>query len=528
MRSRDAAAAVPLPRASPLRKGAVVTGRTYRLGAVLLTAAAVALSGCTAGSDTAQRKGGGGGQSSLSIGFVVEPVNLDFTKTSPAATPQALLVNVYEGLVKLNENGNIQPLLARSWTVSPDRKVYDFKLQDGATFTNGAKFTADDVKFSIERVQSPEWTSSLKQYMAVVDTVEVVSLTEVRVYLKQPSNNWLFEMTTRIGAIFSKTGVSDLANTAIGTGPYRVQKWNRGDSIVLVQNDKYWGRKPAMKTVTLKYFKDATALNNALLTGGINVISTLQTPDTLRQFSRDKRYQVIEGTTNGEVVLSFNNGRSPLKDKRVRQAICYAVDRKAVVDTAWGGHGQLIGSMVPPTDPWYEDLSDLYPYDPAKARALLAASGHRKLDLAFRIPNLPYAVSVAQVVKSQLAQVGVNAKIDVLEFPTRWLDQVFTKYNYDMSVINHVEPRDIQTFGNSTYYWRYDNPQVQHLLATADEGTEQEQVADYKQVARTLAEDAAADWLFLFPNIMVADKGIGGLPKNAVTEQFDLTTLSRS
>ncbi len=503
-----------------------MAGRTYRSVAVLATlGVAVAISGCSAGSDATKPKKGAGSDSKLSIGFIAEPANLDFTKTNGAAIPQALLVNIYEGLVKLDENGTVQPLLAKSWTLSPDRTTYDFKLQEGATFSNGEKFTADDVKFSIERVQR-DWTVSLKAYMDVVKGVDVVSPTEVKVNLKSPSNNWLFEMTTRIGAMFSPKGVGALANTAIGTGPYKLQKWSRGDSIVLVRNGKYWGTKPAIGTVTLKYFKDPTAMNNALLTGGINVISTLQTPDTLKQFTGDDRYEVIEGTTNGEVVLSFNNAKAPLNDKRVRQAISYAIDRKAVMDTAWGGHGKLIGSMVPPTDPWYEDLSNTYPYDPAKAKALLTAAGHPKLDVAFRIPNLPYAVSIAQVVKSQLAQVGVNAKIDVLEFPDRWLDLVFTKYNYDMSVINHVEPRDIQTFGDPKYYWQYDNKRVQGLLASGDKGTEQQQEADYRQVARTLADDAAADWLFLFPNIMVADKGIGGLPKNAVTEQFDLTTLT--
>lgn len=506
-----------------------MAGKTYRSVAMFAAlGVAVALGGCSAGSDGPKDKKGAGSDTRLSIGFVAEPANLDFTKTGPAATPQALLVNVYEGLVKLDENGAIQPLLAKSWTVSPDRTTYDFKLQDNATFTNGDKFTADDVKFSIERVKSRAWTSSLKAYMDVVDRVDVVSPTEAKVILKAPSNNWLFEMTTRIGAMFSPNGVGNLANTAIGTGPYKVSKWTRGDSIVMVANDKYWGTKPAIGTVTLKYFKDPTAMNNALLTGGINVISTLQTPETLKQFTSDNRYEVIEGTTNGEVVLSFNNGRPPLDDKRLRQAISYAIDRKAVMDTAWGGHGKLIGSMVPPTDPWYEDLSNTYPYDPAKARGLLAAAGHPKLALAFRIPSLPYAVAIAQVVKSQLAQVGINAKIDVLEFPAVWVDQVFSKFNYDMSIINHVEPRDIQTFGNPKYYWQYDNKSVQGLLASGDKGTEQQQVADYKSAARTLADDAAADWLFLFPNIMVADKGIGGLPKNAVTEQFDLTTLTRA
>ena len=124
--------------------------------------------------------------------------------------------------------------------------------------------------------------------------------------------------------------------------------------------------------MTLKYFKDPTALNNALLTGTINVIGTVQAPESLAQFSSNGKYQVIEGTTNGEVVLSLNNAKAPLNDVRVRQAVRYAIDHKALLDTCWAGRGKLIGSMVPPTDPWYEDLTGMYPHDVAKAKALLA------------------------------------------------------------------------------------------------------------------------------------------------------------
>jgi peptide/nickel transport system substrate-binding protein len=184
--------------------------------------------------------------------------------------------------------------------------------------------------------------------------------------------------------------------------------------------------------------------------------------------------------------------------------------------------------MVPPTDPWYEDLTGVHPYDPAAAKALLAQAGKPNLSVRFRVPNLPYAISAAQVVKSQLSKVGITANIDVLEFPARWLAEVFTKKDYDMSIIQQVEPRDIVTFGNPDYYWGYDNKQVQDLLAKADEGTEAEQTADMKQVARKLAEDSAAEWLFVMPSIEVAKKDVTGLPKNRISESFDLTTIKRS
>ncbi|MBM7787502.1 ABC transporter substrate-binding protein [Tenggerimyces flavus] len=498
-----------------------------RLQGVIATSivALLVTAGCSAGSGTSNPPEQEAKE--LTVGLIAEPASLDFTRNDGAAIPQALLLNVYEGLVKLDANGKIVPLLAKGYTVSDDRRTYTFTLREGAKFSNDAPFTAEDAAFSINRVKT-DWTVSLKAGMDVVDTAVATNPTTLQVTLKQPSNSWLFRMTTRIGAMFSRTGINDLATKPIGTGPYTMKSWKRGDVMTLAANPDYWGTKPPTETVSLKYFKDPTAMNNALLTGSIDVVSSVQAPDSLGQFKDTSKFQIIEGTTNGEVVMSFNDGKAPFTDKRVRQAICYAIDRQAVIDTAWAGHGELIGSMVPPTDPWYEDLSKLYPYDPEKAKTLLAQAGTPKLTLRFRIPNLPYAVAAAQVVKSQLADVGITAQIDVLEFPARWLSEVFTNADYDMSMIAHVEPRDIASWANPKYYWRYDNKQVQKLLAEADSGTEEEQVAKTKQAARILAEDAAADWLFLFPNLIAAKVGVKGLPKNVISEAFDLTAVSKS
>jgi peptide/nickel transport system substrate-binding protein len=489
-------------------------GTWLAVGGLLLSA--VACGGGTG--DSGQVKTG-----SLSVGFVAEPANLDFTATEGAAIPQALLVNVYEGLVELGQNGDIQPLLAEKWDVSPDHKTYTFTLRKGVTFTNGAPFTADDVIFSLDRVKN-DWKLKIKTQMDVVDKVEKKDDTTAVVTLKHPSNGWLYSMATRLGAMFSRTGVADLANKPVGTGPYQLASWKRGDSIQLSANDKYWGTKPKLSDITLKYFKDATAMNNALLTGGIDVISSVQAPESLAQFADTSRFQTVEGTTNGEVTLSMNNARAPFSDKKVRQAVRYAIDHKALLDTAWAGRGQLIGSMVPPTDPWYEDRTGDYPYDPAKAKELL---GGKNLTVKMRIPNLPYAVAAAQVVKSQLAAVGITADIEPLEFPARWLDVVFTKGDYDMSIINHVEPHDMGIFADKSYDFHYDNPEFGKLLAAADQGGEQEQVGDLKHAAKMLSDDAAADWLFLFPNLIVAKKGITGLPKNAIAESFDFTALAK-
>ncbi|MFC0114702.1 ABC transporter substrate-binding protein [Kibdelosporangium aridum] len=483
---------------------------------------ALLASACSAGSSVSVPADPG----AISIGFTAEPANLDFTRTDGAAIPQALLYNVYEGLVKLDADGRIVPSLAREWTVSEDRKAYDFRLHPNVTFSNGQPFTAQDVKFSIERVKTA-WTISLKSKMDVVDRVDVVDPTHARVILKRPSNNWLFDMTTRVGAMFSPSGVADLANTPVGTGPYVFATRKRGDSIVLRANPSYWGRRPTYTTVYLKYYRDPTALNNALLSNGIDVISAITTPDSIGQIESDTRFTVLQGTTNSEVTLSFNNARAPLTDKRIRQALTYAIDRRAVMATVAANRGTLIGSMVPPTDPWYEDLTGVYPHDPVRARALLAEAGQQNLRLRLRVANLPYAVNAAQVVASQLADVGVTVSIEPLDFPAVWLKQVFTDHDFDMSIIQHVEARDMVTFGNPKYYWGYDSPKVRELLTQADTGTPQRQIDAMKEIARTITDDAAADWLFLFPNLVAAKTKVTGLARNQVSESFDLTGLGR-
>ena len=376
-----------------------------------------------------------------------------------------------------------------------------------------------------------DWTVALKSAMDVVASAEATSPTELVVTLTNPSNNWLFNMTTRVGAMFSATGVDDLANTPVGTGPYEFSEWNRGDSIVLTRNDDYWGVTPYFAEVTLRYFDDPTALNSALLTGTIDVITTVQAPEGLAQFEGNDELQIIEGTTNGEVLLSFNHRSAPFQDIQVRQAVRHAIDHQALVDTCWAGRGELIGSHVPPTDPWYEDLTDVAAYDPDEATRLLQAAGQTDLTLRLRLPSLPYATSCGQVVASQLEDVGITVVVDTLEFPAQWLAQVFDPegpHDFDMSIVAHVEPRDIPPiFGNPDYYLGYDNPDVQQLLADADGGTPEGQVTDMQEVARLISEDAAGDWLFLLPNLIVADADITGLPENAIGEALDLTIIAR-
>ncbi|SOC56833.1 peptide/nickel transport system substrate-binding protein [Ornithinimicrobium cerasi] len=471
----------------------------------------------------------GGSDETVRVGLVAEPASLDFTTTDGAAIPQLLLDNVYETLVTVDaDSGEIVSALAEEWEVSEDRLTYTFTLKDGVTFSDGSEFTAEDAVFSLERVKSDAWTISLKAQLDVVDTVEAPDDGTVVITLSQPSNRFLYALTTRVGAMFDTEGVDDLANTPVGTGPYLFTDWQRGSRITLERNEDYHGDVPYFSDVEMHYFRDANALNNAMLTDAIDVVSTVQAPESLVEFEGGD-YQIIEGTTNGEVVLSMNQTEGmPLADPLVRQAVRHAIDHQALMDTCWAGRGTLIGSMAPPTDPWYEDRTGDYPFDPERAQSLLAEAGAEGTALRLRIPTLPYAVSCGTVVESMLEEAGFDVTVDELEFPSAWLETVFTSKDFDMSIVAHVEPRDMASvFGNPDYYTTYGTEEIQALLEEADTGTEEEQVSKMQEAAALISEDAAADFLFLLPNLMVADPDITGLPENAIKESFDLSSLAR-
>lgn len=497
------------------------------LAAALVAVGTLALTACSAGSaGSGGTESGGSDRTDVTVALTGAPVNLDFTKTAGSAIPQALMTNVYEGLVRVDQSGEIVPQLAEEWQVSDDRKTYTFTLHEGVTFSNGDAFDAEDVKFSIERVQA-DWTTTLKAKMDVVEEVEVTSPTEVAIHLSRPSNAWLFDMATPVGAMFSPDGVDDLANAPVGTGPFTVDSWKQNENIVLQTRDDYWGEAPKVDRVTLQYFADATATTNALRTGDVDAIVNLQAPELVDTFKDDDQFTVTSGTSSGEVSLSFNNRVAPFDDKRVRQAVLYALDRQAIIDTAWNGYGSLVATYATPTDPYYVDLNDAYPYDPEKAKQLLKEAGAENLSITYSVPTRPYAQAVSEIVVSQLKEVGIDVTIESSEFPAVWLDEVFTKHDYQMTTVLAVEARDLLTvFNNPDYYIGYDNAKIAPIAAQADEADDQGFISDMQQVQEQIVDDAASGVLFLFPNIVITQSGLEGMPENSIVESLDLTGLA--
>ncbi|MEJ5998466.1 ABC transporter substrate-binding protein [Corynebacterium sp. H130] len=498
------------------------------LTAIALTAT-LALSACSAGS-TATRVGRIADSNAVVVATFGPPASLDFTRTAGAAIPGALMKNVYEGLVHIDEEGQVQPLLATSWERSDDGREYIFHLREGVRFSNGDEFTADTAKFSIDRVSTDAWTNGLKSQMAVVESTEALDQHTLKVRLKRPSNQWLWAMGTFVGAMMTPNGVDKLAEQPIGTGPYVLDHWAVGQSLTFTARSDYWGERPANNTAAIRYFSDAVGATNALQSGDVDVVWAMQSPELLDVLQARGDYQVQVGTTNGEVLLSMNNQRAPFNDVRVRQAVMHAIDRQAVIDTAWDGYGTDTGGVpVPPTDPWFYK-SEQYPFDPDKARRLLAEAGINESNnkVTFTVPSLPYASAISELVVSQLRDVGLDVTIQSVEFPAVWLSQVLKGKDYDMSLIAHVEPRDLTTLFSKGYYLGYDDPTTTELFARADAGTEAEYPQLMGQAVDTIMSNAAADTLFNFPNIVVAREDITGIEPDVRTDGIALAGLGKN
>lgn len=499
-------------------------------GLLALTVGAVTLTACSAG-HTAVHSGRVADESTVVVGLAAAPASLDFTTSSGAAIPQALVGNVYEGLVEISDQGTIEPKLATSWDLSEDRTLYTFHLRDGVHFSNGDLFTAETARFSIERVKSDAWTNGLKAGMKNVESVTVLDPLTLQVKLATPSNSWLWSMGTLIGMMMTPNGVSadQLATKPVGTGPFTVDKYAVGQSLTMSARKDYWGTPAASQHVAFRYIADSTALANALRSGDIDAIEGFTAVEMVNSLRKDPRFVVEQGSTPGKVVLSMNSRRAPFNDLRVRQAVMYAVDRQAVIDTAWAGFGVNTGGVpAPPTDPW-SYVSDQYPFDPQRARELVAQAGAEGATIEFTVPTLPYATRAAELIVSQLKDVGLNAKIVSQEFPAVWLAGTYTQHDYDMSIVNHAEARDIPNlYGNPKYYIGFDDEQTRQLLAAADQAPPADYADLMKKAEQRILDQAAADTLFVFPNVVVRSANVTGLPVTVADQGLRLATVKKA
>ncbi len=461
----------------------------------------------------------------VTIGLQLEPPTLDLTSSPAAAIPQVLLYNVYETLVRLQPDGSITPLLASEWEVSDDGLVYTFTLRDGVSFHNGEAFTADDVVFSINNVLTKDPAHPFATTLAPIESVEATDDLTAVITLSQPSANLMFFLTQGQGVMLEESAIGTIENSPVGTGPFTFGSWTVGDSIVIERNDSYWGDPALLETVTFQYINEPNALNNAMLGDQLDILAGVSAPELLEVFEADDRFEVLQGLTYGEIVLSLNGRRAPFDDVRVRQAVSHAINRQDVIDLAYSGYGTVIGTFSTPLDPWYKDLTDVYAFDPDRARELLAEADAEGVTLEMVLPPVSYAARSGEIIASQLADVGITVNITNVEWGV-WLEDVFSNYDFDMSIVAHVEPLDLAQYGNPDYYWGNDSPDVVPLLEQADAEPDPQVRNDlYGQVLDEITAQAADQWLFVLPALSVIKSGVTGY-KIDLPGSLDVTELA--
>lgn len=449
---------------------------------------------------------------SVAIGIKLAPVSLDIRNQSGSALEQLLIGNVYEALVSRNSNNEVEPGLAKSWTISNDGLTYTFKLNEHMNFSNGDTLDATDVAWSINQLKAKQYYNS--DQVENLKQASAPDATTVKLTLSRPDANMLWYLSGRPGLVFDKDARYDAKTTAVGSGPYVVKSFDSSSKLVLQANPKYWGsaHKARTTTVTVRFLPDDNAALNALTSGDVQVLSPVNANMTGKLKSSGK-YTVKATDGSDKFVLAFNCTGAKTADKRVRQAIRYAINHKEIIASR-GGVDAALGGPIPSVDPGYEDLTGLYPYNPAKAKSLMQQAGYstnHPLKLTLTYANV-YGSELGEQLRSQLSRIGIDLNVNTVEFST-WLQDVHTNGDYDLSLVDHAESHDFYKWTQPDYYYHYDNAQVQALYAKALAATDEQDSAQYlKQAARIVSEDAPADWLFAYRVSVAQAKGVTGFP----------------
>jgi peptide/nickel transport system substrate-binding protein len=400
-------------------------------------------------------------------------------------------------------------------------------------FHNGRELKAADIKFVLQRAMNPETKHPYPGYYEAISDIIVKDDYTVTITLKSFNANFLLNLARQGSVIYPREAVDTLKSAPIGTGPFRFEEWVRGDKIILVRNkDYYVPGVPKVDRVTFRFIADPNAVLAALKAGDVDASLFGLGPEHVQDVQKDARFQVIVGDTTNDVVLAMNNARKPYTDVRVRHAVTYGINKPDVLKGAMFGMGKILGSNVDPLNPYYIDVSKDMPYDPGKAKKLLAEAGYPNgFDTVLKVaPQYYYTVRSGEVIAENLKKVGVNVKIEQIEWG-QWLSRVFcrppcTDPDYDLTIIGHAESWDIANYANPKYYYRYDSAKFQDLFKSSEVTLDDKARRElYAKMQHMLVQDAPVVWLYMHPRLAVAKKGLTGFWKDLPVPAADLSEV---
>ena len=355
-------------------------------------------------------------------------VGIDPDTLDPVATTTTTVGNmvdyVVETLVRIDKEGKLQPLLATSWEVSDDGLTVTFHLRKGVKFHDGTPFNAKAVKFNIDRMLDPNVRVPIRAPYTPIKSVEVVDDYTVRLHLKEPSAPLVNAFSWTTAGMISPASINKFGNSyksvvhPVGTGPYVFKERVKGEHITVEKFADYWGKKPYYDVVEFRIVPEAATRESLLLAGQVDLIILPPAAD-IPALQQNSDVKVLLAPSDRTIFVAINNLDPVLKDKRVRQALNYAVDKKAIIDKVLFGAADPMDAPMAPSLFGYCKIGE-YPYDPDKAKALLKEAGHEKLELKFIAPTGRYVqdFQAAQAISGYLEEVGVHAPVSTMDWPS--------------------------------------------------------------------------------------------------------------
>ena len=468
---------------------------------------------------------------SVVVGIQQDIDSLDPHKATAAGTKE-ILFNIFEGLVKPDENGNLICAVASDYSISDDGLVYTFTLRDNVKFHNGNTVTGEDVKYSLERAAGLLDGTPLISTLQTIQSVDILDNKTVQVTVGAANTELIYSF---VAAIIPAGSGEDTAADPVGTGPFSFVSYTPQEGIVVKKNTDYWQEGlPYLDEVEFKITGSADTALLELQGGSIDIYAYLT--DSQANTLKDT-FQVISSPSNVVQALFLNNAEKPLDDVRVRQAICYALDKDMINEFVAGGNGTPVSSaMLPTLKDYYVDLNDVYgtTANVDKAKELLADAGYPDgFDLTIAIPsNYEFHMQTGEVVAEQLKEVGINVTIDAMEWST-WLDQVYNGRQYQATISGITS--DL-TPGYLLNRFQTDSKKNFINFASADYDALYQKIQDtldveqkkeyYKQLQQILCEDAGSAFLQVPANTTAIAKDLTGYKFYPVYVQ-DLSTVQK-
>src|SRR5437867_8877036 len=512
--------------------------RSHVLGAFILITTII-LSACaptpaapgpSATAASGPKKGG-----TLILARQGEVTNLDPHKV-PAFTSARVFELVYSYLMRLDENLGVQPDLAASMpTTSADGKTVTVKIRSGVKFHNGDPLTSADVKYTFDRILDTKTAAVARSFFTDVDTIAAPDDTTVVFNLKNPNAALIAYMAhPNTGIVSKKIGEAnpDLSKkeTAIGSGPFKLAEWVPDNFMRFEANKSYYVEgQPYLDGVRINVVPDESGLAAALRTKAADmaIITDAKVARTLRS---ETSVTLDSKPSLSYNLLFVNTKRPPLDNIKVRQAIAYAIDRKPTLDAGAFGEGEVTGPIAPALANYALPTSQypLYTRDVAKAKQLLTEAnvGPVSFTMLTQTTEPAYAKDIAQLVKAELAEIGVDMKIETLEF-TQWVDR-WLNADFDMAPgLNGGGPdpdfyvyRYFTDDGNLNFVTSYKNPVSSDAIKQARASTDPAKRKDlYTTAQKELVNGVPFIWLFVgrdYVATLPTTKGFTHLPTGSI------------